>query len=120
MHITESFCFSLDLDIYILLRRISQTELPGGGKRESLFFYLDLLNLLCHLRGKLCQQQKHLADKTEVSCKSYRDIFYFCSALICWLVLLSLFQKNDPSGVLNENKDFWIIKFFWSLNRSPL
>lgn len=75
------------------------------GQDRALFFYLDLLKLMCCLRGKLCQELQHLA---EVDCKSYTDTFYFCSALICWLVL-SLFQKNDHSGVFNEKQDFKII-----------
>lgn len=89
------------------------------GKQRALFFYLDRLNPRCHLRGGLCQQQQHLADKTEADCKTYRDTFYFCSPLMCWLPL-SLFRKSDPSGVFNEKRDFWILKIFWSLNGSSL
>lgn len=35
LHITESICFPLDLDVYILFRRLRQTELPGGGTRQG-------------------------------------------------------------------------------------
>lgn len=51
--ITESICCAHALDLYSLLRRPRQAVLPGGRATErGLCFYLALLKLKHHLRGR--------------------------------------------------------------------
>lgn len=117
---TDAICCALALDLYVLLRRLRQTELPGGRAKEgALSFYLTLLKWKHHLTGEMFQQQHHLAGKGALDSVSYTDPFYFCSALISCSVL-SLFQKSYVSSFFNEKWYFLILKDFWSSLGSSL